>query len=80
MRLPGSKALIGNAERTTFLSRMPVVCLDKALSREVLIAYQMNGRDLPEDHGWPHFSLLRFKGYLLAVAVVFIDLAEKSRK
>jgi DMSO/TMAO reductase YedYZ molybdopterin-dependent catalytic subunit len=26
---------------------------DKALRREVLIAYQMNGRDLPEDHGFP---------------------------
>jgi DMSO/TMAO reductase YedYZ molybdopterin-dependent catalytic subunit len=26
---------------------------DKALRREVLIAYQMNGRDLPRDHGYP---------------------------
>jgi len=26
---------------------------DKALEREVLIAYQMNGRDLPLDHGYP---------------------------
>jgi DMSO/TMAO reductase YedYZ molybdopterin-dependent catalytic subunit len=26
---------------------------DKALQREVLIAYQMNGRDLPLDHGYP---------------------------
>src|SRR5207302_5949477 len=26
---------------------------DKALRREVLIAYQMNGRDLPLDHGYP---------------------------
>jgi DMSO/TMAO reductase YedYZ molybdopterin-dependent catalytic subunit len=26
---------------------------DKALQREVLIAYQMNGRDLPVDHGYP---------------------------
>jgi DMSO/TMAO reductase YedYZ molybdopterin-dependent catalytic subunit len=26
---------------------------DKALQQEVLIAYQMNGRDLPEDHGYP---------------------------
>src|SRR5437879_682172 len=26
---------------------------DKALQREVLIAYQMNGRDLPPDHGYP---------------------------
>jgi DMSO/TMAO reductase YedYZ molybdopterin-dependent catalytic subunit len=26
---------------------------DKALRREVLIAYQMNGRDLPPDHGYP---------------------------
>ena len=26
---------------------------DKALQREVLIAYQMNGRDLPQDHGYP---------------------------
>ena len=25
----------------------------KALQREVLIAYQMNGRDLSEDHGFP---------------------------
>jgi DMSO/TMAO reductase YedYZ molybdopterin-dependent catalytic subunit len=25
----------------------------KALQREVLIAYQMNGRDLPQDHGYP---------------------------
>jgi DMSO/TMAO reductase YedYZ molybdopterin-dependent catalytic subunit len=25
----------------------------KALRREVLIAYQMNGRDLPKDHGYP---------------------------
>ena len=25
----------------------------KALQQEVLIAYQMNGRDLPEDHGYP---------------------------
>jgi DMSO/TMAO reductase YedYZ molybdopterin-dependent catalytic subunit len=27
--------------------------LDKAIQREVLIAYQMNGRDLPLDHGYP---------------------------
>src|SRR5882762_3464581 len=26
---------------------------DKALQREVLIAYQMNGRDLPLEHGYP---------------------------
>jgi DMSO/TMAO reductase YedYZ molybdopterin-dependent catalytic subunit len=26
---------------------------EKALGREVLIAYQMNGRDLPLDHGYP---------------------------
>jgi DMSO/TMAO reductase YedYZ molybdopterin-dependent catalytic subunit len=26
---------------------------DKALRREVLIAYRMNGRDLPPDHGYP---------------------------
>ncbi len=26
---------------------------DKALQPEVLIAYQMNGRDLPLDHGYP---------------------------
>jgi DMSO/TMAO reductase YedYZ molybdopterin-dependent catalytic subunit len=26
---------------------------DKALQREVLIAYQMNGHDLPQDHGYP---------------------------
>jgi DMSO/TMAO reductase YedYZ molybdopterin-dependent catalytic subunit len=26
---------------------------DKAIQREVLIAYQMNGRDLPLDHGYP---------------------------
>ena len=26
---------------------------DKAVQREVLIAYQMNGRDLPVDHGYP---------------------------
>jgi DMSO/TMAO reductase YedYZ molybdopterin-dependent catalytic subunit len=26
---------------------------DKAIQREVLIAYQMNGRDLPLDHGFP---------------------------
>jgi len=26
---------------------------DKALQREVLIAYQMNGHDLPPDHGYP---------------------------
>jgi DMSO/TMAO reductase YedYZ molybdopterin-dependent catalytic subunit len=26
---------------------------DKAMQREVLIAYQMNGRDLPPDHGYP---------------------------
>ena len=26
---------------------------DKAIQREVLIAYQMNGRDLPVDHGYP---------------------------
>ena len=26
---------------------------DKALGRDVLIAYQMNGRDLPLDHGYP---------------------------
>jgi DMSO/TMAO reductase YedYZ molybdopterin-dependent catalytic subunit len=26
---------------------------DKALGREVLIAYRMNGRDLPPDHGYP---------------------------
>src|SRR5919106_2414244 len=26
---------------------------EKAMQREVLIAYQMNGRDLPEDHGYP---------------------------
>ena len=26
---------------------------DKALQREVLIAYRMNGRDLPLDHGYP---------------------------
>ena len=26
---------------------------DKALERDVLIAYQMNGRDLPPDHGYP---------------------------
>ncbi len=25
----------------------------KAIQREVLIAYQMNGRDLPQDHGYP---------------------------
>jgi DMSO/TMAO reductase YedYZ molybdopterin-dependent catalytic subunit len=27
--------------------------LDKAMRQEVLIAYQMNGRDLPPDHGFP---------------------------
>ena len=26
---------------------------DKATQQEVLIAYQMNGRDLPQDHGYP---------------------------
>jgi DMSO/TMAO reductase YedYZ molybdopterin-dependent catalytic subunit len=26
---------------------------DKAMQREVLLAYQMNGRDLPPDHGYP---------------------------
>src|SRR6266446_1216532 len=26
---------------------------DKAVQQEVLIAYQMNGRDLPQDHGYP---------------------------
>jgi hypothetical protein len=26
---------------------------EKAIQREVLIAYQMNGRDLPQDHGYP---------------------------
>jgi DMSO/TMAO reductase YedYZ molybdopterin-dependent catalytic subunit len=26
---------------------------EKALQRDVLIAYQMNGRDLPQDHGYP---------------------------
>jgi DMSO/TMAO reductase YedYZ molybdopterin-dependent catalytic subunit len=26
---------------------------DKAIQREVLIAYKMNGRDLPPDHGYP---------------------------
>ena len=26
---------------------------EKAMRREVLIAYQMNGRDLPRDHGYP---------------------------
>lgn len=26
---------------------------DKAMQREVLVAYQMNGRDLPLDHGYP---------------------------
>src|ERR1700682_1744961 len=26
---------------------------EKAIQREVLIAYQMNGRDLPPDHGYP---------------------------
>jgi DMSO/TMAO reductase YedYZ molybdopterin-dependent catalytic subunit len=26
---------------------------DKAMQQEVLIAYQMNGRDLPQDHGYP---------------------------
>jgi DMSO/TMAO reductase YedYZ molybdopterin-dependent catalytic subunit len=26
---------------------------DKAMQREVLIAYQMNGRDLPQAHGYP---------------------------
>jgi DMSO/TMAO reductase YedYZ molybdopterin-dependent catalytic subunit len=26
---------------------------DKAIQREVLIAYRMNGRDLPPDHGYP---------------------------
>jgi DMSO/TMAO reductase YedYZ molybdopterin-dependent catalytic subunit len=26
---------------------------DKAIERDVLIAYQMNGRDLPPDHGYP---------------------------
>ncbi len=26
---------------------------DKAIQQEVLIAYQMNGRDLPQDHGYP---------------------------
>ncbi|MDB5350423.1 MAG: sulfite oxidase-like oxidoreductase [Planctomycetota bacterium] len=26
---------------------------DKAIQREVLVAYQMNGRDLPQEHGYP---------------------------
>jgi DMSO/TMAO reductase YedYZ molybdopterin-dependent catalytic subunit len=26
---------------------------DKAIGREVLVAYQMNGHDLPQDHGYP---------------------------
>src|SRR5207237_9305101 len=26
---------------------------DKAIQQEVLIAYRMNGRDLPQDHGYP---------------------------
>ena len=30
----------------------------KALQREVLIAYQMNGRDLPQDHGYPVRALV----------------------
>ena len=35
-------------------SRMPGVCpRAKAIQPEVLIAYQMNGRDLPLDHGYP---------------------------
>jgi DMSO/TMAO reductase YedYZ molybdopterin-dependent catalytic subunit len=31
---------------------------NKALQREVLIAYQMNGRDLPLDHGYPVRALV----------------------
>ena len=41
---------------------------DKAMRREVLIAYQMNGRDLSEDHGYPvraivpgHFGMASVK-------------------
>jgi DMSO/TMAO reductase YedYZ molybdopterin-dependent catalytic subunit len=31
---------------------------NKAMQREVLIAYQMNGRDLPQDHGYPVRALV----------------------
>jgi DMSO/TMAO reductase YedYZ molybdopterin-dependent catalytic subunit len=41
---------------------------NKALKREVLIAYSMNGRDLPQDHGYPvraivpgHFGMASVK-------------------
>jgi DMSO/TMAO reductase YedYZ molybdopterin-dependent catalytic subunit len=41
---------------------------DKAIQREVLIAYQMNGQDLPPDHGYPvraivpgHFGMASVK-------------------
>jgi DMSO/TMAO reductase YedYZ molybdopterin-dependent catalytic subunit len=41
---------------------------DKAMQREVLIVYQMNGRDLPPDHGYPvraavpgHFGMASVK-------------------
>ncbi len=29
------------------------IALDKAVRQDVLVAYQMNGRDLPRDHGYP---------------------------
>jgi DMSO/TMAO reductase YedYZ molybdopterin-dependent catalytic subunit len=32
---------------------------DKAIQRGVLIAYQMNGRDLPQDHGYPVSATIR---------------------
>jgi DMSO/TMAO reductase YedYZ molybdopterin-dependent catalytic subunit len=54
----------------------------KAIQREVLIAYQMNGRDLPLDHGYPvraivpgHYGMASVKWLTHVHAVVepFID-------
>src|ERR1700759_101061 len=49
---------------------------DKAIQREVLIAYQMNGRDLPQDHGYPvraivpgHYGMASVKWLTLIHAV-----------
>src|SRR5919109_2431567 len=51
---------------------------DKAMQQEVLIAYQMNGRDLPLDHGYPVRAIV--PGHYGMASVKWLTHVEAVRK
>jgi DMSO/TMAO reductase YedYZ molybdopterin-dependent catalytic subunit len=63
------------------------VLREKAVQPEVLIAYQMNGRDLAPDHGYPvraivpgHYGMASVKWLMRIQAVRALNVSRTNRK